>query len=216
MHLHAHGDHDHHGHAHAPAVFTGMSRGYRRALIAAIAINAAMAVIEITAGASAQSQALLADALDFVADSATYGLSLWMIGKHDAWRARAALFKGASLGLMAALILGTTLWRAVSGAAPEGQTMSLIGLLALAANVTAALLLMRWRDGDANIRSVWLCSRNDAIGNVAVMAAGLLVLATGTPWPDLIVALLLAGLFLRSALSISAQARGELRALARA
>lgn len=219
MHLNSHGHahsyahaqaHDHDGCA-AP-VFTGMSRHYRRALIAVIAINAVMAVVEIAAGSSAQSQALLADALDFTADSATYALSLFMIGKPIAWRARAALVKAASLAVMALFILATTIARFVFGSEPTGETMSLIAALALFANVASALLLMRWRDGDSNIRSVWLCTRNDAIGNVAVLGAGLAVIATAAAWPDLIVALLLATLFLRSSIGIIAQARAELRA----
>lgn len=211
MHVHTHN----HGHAQggcAAPVFAGMSQNYRRTLVAVIFINAAMAVVEIAAGAAAQSQALLADALDFIADTATYGLSLFMIGRPLRWRARAALVKGVSLAVMAALILATTIARAVFIETPHGETMSMVGLLALAANVTCALLLMRWRDGDSNVRSVWLCTRNDAIGNAAVLAAGLAVIATATPWPDLAVALLLAALFLRSAVSIIAQARRELRA----
>lgn len=210
MHTHLH-EHDHELDGCGAPVFSGISPAYRRALIAVIVVNAGMAVIEIAAGAAAQSQALLADALDFIADSATYTLSLLMIGKPVSWRARAALLKGYSLAAMAAFILGTTVWRVIDGNAPHGQTISAIGALALAANVVCALLLLRWRDGDSNIRSVWLCTRNDAIGNLAVCGAGLAVMVTASAWPDLIVALLLAALFLRSSVSIIGQAHSELR-----
>ena len=189
--------------------FDGASKAYKRALVAVIAINGAMAGIELSAGIGAQSVALQADALDFIGDTATYAISLWVIGAPLLVRARVALLKGVSLSLMALVVLGTSLNFALAGSAPEAPVMTAIGVLALAANLASVLILMRWRDGDANIRSVWLCSRNDAIGNVAVMAAGGLVFWTGSNAPDLIVAALMAGLFLRSAVEIIARARGE-------
>ena len=192
-------------------VFEGMSDGYKRALLAVILINAVMFFVEFTAGLKSGSQALLADALDFAGDSATYTISLLVIGSSLRMRAVASLFKGASLGLIAAIILGTSLYRFLGDMVPAAEIMGLIGFVALLANLTSLLILMRWRDGDSNVRSVWLCSRNDAIGNVGVIIAGIVVAITGAAWPDLLVAVLLATLFLRSAVSIISQARAELK-----
>lgn len=191
--------------------FDGVSPAYKRALMAVIAINAVMFFVEMSAGLMSGSQALKADALDFAGDTATYGLSLFVIGASLKTRARASLIKGASLAAIALTVLIMTDLRVMNGAPPEAGTMGLIGLLALAANLTSVFILLRWRDGDSNVRSVWLCSRNDAIGNVGVIAAGGLVAATGTAWPDLVVAALLASLFLRSAAAITVQALGELK-----
>lgn len=191
--------------------FEGLSAGYRRALWAVIAINAAMFAVEVAAGALAGSMALAADSLDFLADSLTYGLSLWVIGRPAVWRARAALAKGLSLAGMGLGVLGVTLWQTLVVGVPEAFLMSGVGALALAANLASVLILFRWRDGDANVRSVWLCSRNDAIGNVAVVAAGGAVWLTASGWPDLIVAGAMAALFLKSAAAILAQALDELR-----
>lgn len=190
-------------------VFDGMSDGYKRALIAVIAVNAVMFVVEMTAGITSGSQSLKADALDF-ASTATYGLNLMVIGASVKTRARASLVKGVSLALIAVTILAMTGLRVLNGAPPEAGTMGIVGLLALAANLTSVFILLHWRDGDSNVRSVWLCSRNDAIGNVGVIVAGGLVAFTGAAWPDLVVATL-AGLFLKSAAAISAQALHELK-----
>lgn len=189
--------------------FDGTSPGFRRALLAVIAINAAMFITEIVAGRLAGSQALQADALDFLADTATYAISLAVIGRPLSVRAAAALAKGASLAVMGAWVLGSTLWQAFVADVPSGEIMGIVGFLALAANLASVLLLVRWRDGDANVRSVWLCSRNDAIGNVAVMAAALGVLGTGTGWPDLLVAGIMSALFLSSSVQIIRQALAE-------
>jgi cation diffusion facilitator family transporter len=191
--------------------FDGTSAGFRRALWAVIAINAAMFLVEMGAGALSGSQALQADALDFLGDSFTYGISLFVIGMSVRVRAGAALFKGVSLGAMGVAVLAMTLYRVFVAGVPDAPVMGAIGFLALAANMGSVLILMRYRDGDANVRSVWLCSRNDAIGNVAVMLAAIGVWLTGTPWPDLIVATLMAGLFLRSAIQIITQALDERR-----
>jgi Co/Zn/Cd efflux system component len=126
------------------------------------------------------------------------------------WRARAALLKGLSLGAMGLWVLGATAWQVLILGVPEAGVMSAVGLLALAANVASVLILMKWRDGDANVRSVWLCSRNDAIGNVAVIGAAGLVFLTGTAWPDLIVAALMAGMFLSSAIQIVKRSLSEM------
>jgi Co/Zn/Cd efflux system component len=195
----------------AEAKFDGISPSYRRALVAVIAINAGMFLIEVTAGALGQSQALKADALDFAGDAATYGLSLAVIGASLSVRSAASLFKGASLAAFAVYILATTGLRFFNGATPEAPIMSGVGLLALAANVASVLILLRWRDGDSNVRSVWLCSRNDAIGNIAVIAAGAAVFATGSRMPDLFVAALIAGVFFNSSVQITRQALRERR-----
>ncbi|MBB4264913.1 cation transporter [Roseospira visakhapatnamensis] len=191
--------------------FDGVSRRYRQVLLAVIAINASMFLVEMTSGMMAQSMALKADALDFLGDSLTYALSLAVIGMSLRVRATAALVKGISLAIMAVVVLGASLWRVLVAAQPDEVVMSSIGLLAFVANVASVLLLLRYRDGDSNVRSVWLCSRNDAIGNLGVIGAGLLVGLTGTRWPDLAVAAILAGLFLTSAVGIIRQARTERR-----
>ncbi|MEC9367232.1 MAG: cation transporter [Pseudomonadota bacterium] len=189
--------------------FDGLSHAYRRVLWIVIAINAAMFFTEMFAGFAAQSQALKADALDFLGDTLTYGASLAVIGRPIALRSRVASIKGWSLAAMGAWVLGYTFYEVFVFGLPDAPTMGIIGFLALAANVASVLLLMRYRDGDANVRSVWLCSRNDAIGNVAVMGAALAVGLTASPWPDLIVAAVMASLFLYSAVQILAQASGE-------
>ncbi len=191
--------------------FDGLSAAYRRALWAVIAINGAMFLVEMAAGILAGSQALKADALDFLGDTATYSISLFVIGMPLVWRARAALFKGLSLGAMGLWVFGTTAYHALVLGIPQAEVMGAIGFLALVANLTSVLLLLRFRDGDANIRSVWLCSRNDAIGNLAVILAASGVWATGTAWPDLIVAGIMATLFLWSSGQIVRQALAELR-----
>lgn len=193
------------------AKFDGVSDDYRRRLWLVIAINAAMFFVEMTAGALSGSQALKADALDFAADAATYGLSLAVIGASLRLRAQAALAKGVSLFLMALWVFGSTAWNVLVLGLPQAEVMGVIGFLALAANLASVLILVAYKDGDANVRSVWLCSRNDAIGNVAVMAAALGVWGTATAWPDLIVAAIMAGLFLWSSAQILGQSLAELR-----
>jgi Co/Zn/Cd efflux system component len=187
---------------------------WRAALWAALIVNAAMFAVELYAGAAADSHALKADALDFFGDAANYAISLLVAGMALAWRARAAILKGVTLALLGVFVLGSTVSAAVHGSAPEPQTMGLIGTLALAANVAVAVMLFQFRSGDANMRSVWICSRNDAIGNVAVVAAAAGVFGTGTAWPDLIVAVILATLGLTGGWQIIRQARGELRQVA--
>ncbi len=191
------------------AVFEGMSNRYKNVLWAVIFINGGMFFVEAIAGFMADSTALKADALDFLGDSATYVATVLVLGKPLKTRAIVALFKGLSLGAMALFVLGFTLYKAFVIGSPEALTMGIIGLVALAANVVSVLLLMRYKEGDSNIRSVWLCSRNDAIGNVAVMLAGAGVLVTGTVWPDIAVAFIIAGLFMHSSVKITLQALEE-------
>ncbi len=192
--------------------FDGVSDDYKRRLWLVIAINAGMFALEIVAGAVAGSQAMWADALDFLADSATYAISLAVIGMAVTVRARAALVKGVSLTVMSVWVLGSTLWQVFVAGVPRAEIMGAIGFLALLANLASVLILVRYKDGDANVRSVWLCSRNDAIGNVAVMLAALGVWGTATKWPDLIVAAIMASLFLSSSAQIIRQALREMKA----
>lgn len=191
--------------------FDGISADYKRRLWLVIALNAIMFVVEITAGQLAKSQALQADALDFLGDALTYGISLAVIGASIQVRTNAALFKGASLFLIGTWVLGSTIHRVFYVDVPEAEVMGAIGFLALMTNLASVLILVRYKDGDANVRSVWLCSRNDAIGNVAVMIAALSVWGTASRWPDLIVAVIMSGLFLSSAVQIVRQALKERR-----
>ena len=197
------------GHDHG--TFEGLSDDYKRRLWAVIAINAGMFAVEMIAGQMAQSQALKADALDFFGDALTYGISLAVIGASLQVRSAAALAKGFSLLAMGLWVFGSTLYQLFVLGVPQAQVMGAIGFLALAANLASVGLLMRYKDGDANVRSVWLCSRNDAIGNIAVMLAAAGVWASDTGWPDLLVAGLMAGLFLSSAFQIIVQAWRERR-----
>jgi Co/Zn/Cd efflux system component len=185
--------------------------GWRRALWIALAVNAAMFLAEIVAGTAAGSAALQADAIDFLGDSANYAISIGVAGMALGWRARAALIKGWSLGLLGAAVLASTAWHAWAGTLPGAETMGVVGALALVANAGVALMLWRFREGDSNMRSVWTCSRNDAIGNLAVLAAALGVFGTGTGWPDLIVAAIMAGLGVSGGWQIVRHARAELR-----
>lgn len=191
--------------------FDGVDPRYRRVLWAVIAINGAMFLVEMIAGQLAGSQALQADALDFLGDTLTYGISLAVIGRSLQVRSGAALLKGGSLLLMGTWVLGNILYNVLILGLPRAEIMGGIGLLALSANLASVLLLLRYKDGDANVRSVWLCSRNDAIGNVAVMIAALAVWGTESAWPDLLVAGIMAGVFLTSSTQILRQAWAERR-----
>ena len=186
-------------------------KAWRRVLWIALALNAAMFAAEIIAGITAHSAALRADALDFLGDSANYAISLGVAGMALQWRARAALLKGATLLLLGLWVLGSTIWMALADTLPEPETMGIIGTLALLANLACAAMLWRYREGDANRSSVWICSRNDAIGNIAVMAAALGVFGTGTAWRDIAVATILAGLSVSGGWQIIRKARAELR-----
>jgi Co/Zn/Cd efflux system component len=199
-------EHDH-DHEHLTASDTPR---YRRVLWVALALNAAMFAVEIGAGFRSGSVSLLADAIDFFGDAANYGVTLAVLSMGLAWRARAAVLKGFSMLGFGLFVAGRTLWSATQGLPPEALTMGLVGALALGVNVAVALMLYAFREGDANMRSVWLCSRNDAIGNVAVMLAALGVFGTGTAWPDLAVAAVMAALALSGGWSVLRQARGEL------
>jgi Co/Zn/Cd efflux system component len=185
--------------------------GYRRVLWIAMVANALMFLVEVLGGMASGSVSLLADAIDFFGDAGNYALSLAVLAMGLAARARAALFKAATMMAFGIGVLVRSAWGAFEGAVPEPATMGLVGVLALLTNVGVGVLLYAYREGDANMRSVWLCTRNDAIGNVAVLAAALGVLGTGTRWPDLLVAAVIAGLALTAGLSVVRQARRELQ-----
>ena len=191
--------------------FEGLSADYKRRLWLVIAINAAMFLVEMGAGALAGSQALQADALDFLGDSLTYGMSLAVIGAALRVRAYAAFAKGLSLTLMGLWVLGSTGYHVLVLGVPRAEIMGVVGFMALAANVASVLILAKYKDGDSNVRSVWLCSRNDAIGNIAVMLAAVGVWYSATGWPDLIVAAIMAGLFLSSSFQVLRQSLREIR-----
>lgn len=184
---------------------------WRRALWIALGINAIMFATEIVAGIAGHSRALQADALDFLGDAANYAISLGVAGMALAWRARAAMLKGATLAVLGLYVIASTLWAIWSGSKPEAEVMGAVGVAALLANGFVALMLYRFRDGDANMRSVWICSRNDAIGNAAVLLAALGVFGTGTAWPDLTVAGIMAVLGISGGAQIMRQAWIELR-----
>lgn len=193
-----------------PEAITDLPR-YRRILWIALVINAAMFLVEIGAGYQSGSLSLLADAIDFAGDAVNYGVSLAVLSAALAWRARAALVKALAMIVFGLFVLGQAVWRLWTGSVPDASTMGLIGVLALVANLSVAWMLYAFREGDANMRSVWLCSRNDALGNLAVMAAALGVFGTGRAWPDLAVAAIMAGLALHSGVSVMRQSLQEMR-----
>lgn len=183
---------------------------YRRILWIALAVNATMFIVELSASALAGSAALAADAVDFAGDAGNYGLSLAAISAGGIWVSRAAFAKGLAMGAFGMGVLAYCAWRIAAGTAPEAVTMGLVGALALAANLLVAWMLFAYRDGDANMRSVWLCTRNDVFGNLAVLAAAAGVFGTGSYWPDVAVAAIMASLALHSAASILRQSWREI------
>lgn len=186
--------------------------GFRKALWFALGVNLVMFLVEGAASLQSGSVSLMADAIDFFGDSANYVLSLTVLSMGMLWRGRAALVKGITMALFGVAVLARATWVAQSGATPEPFTMGAIGLLALAANVAVAITLFQFRQGDSDMRSVWLCSRNDAIGNLAVMAAALGVFGTGSAWPDLAVATVMGTLAITAGVSVIRHARGDIAA----
>ena len=184
---------------------------YRRVLWTVLGINAAMFVVEVGAGLAAGSASLQADALDFLGDAANYAISLLVVGMALRYRASAALAKGASMGLFGVWVIGTVLWHAWHGTLPNAFTMGAVGLAALAANAASFGLLWAYRNGDANMRSAWICTRNDVLGNLAVLCAAAGVFGTGTGWPDVVVAAIMAALALQGAATVIRQSFAELR-----
>jgi Co/Zn/Cd efflux system component len=185
---------------------------YRRVLMAVLAINAAMFAVEIGAGLMAGSASLQADALDFAGDAANYAISLFVVGMALRYRAMAALAKGATMGAFGLWVIGTVAWHALHGTLPSAFTMGAVGLAALVANAASFGLLWAYRGGDANMRSAWVCTRNDVLGNLAVLFAAGGVFGTGTGWPDIVVATIMATLALQGAVLVIRQSLSELRA----
>ncbi len=185
--------------------------GYRRALWVALALNALMFGVELIASFRADSVSLLADAVDFLGDAANYGVALFVLGLAPVWRSRTALWKGWLMLGFGVFVLGKSAWQWSAGIVPEPVIMAWVSLLALAVNLGVAALLFAYRKGDAQARSVWLCSRNDALGNLAVIGAAAGVWASGQGWPDIAVALVLVGLALSSGVAVIRHARQELR-----
>jgi len=185
--------------------------GYRRLLWIALAINFIMFAVEVLSGFRGGSVSLLADSLDFLGDAANYGISLFVLGLSVVTRAHASRLKGASMLAFGVWVLGMACWHVRTGRLPSVPTMGVVGACALLANGAVAVLLFGFREGDSNMRSVWLCTRNDVLGNVAVLLAALGVFGTGSAWPDLIVALIMSTLALTSAVHILRQSRAELR-----
>lgn len=194
-----------------PKDLSHITPAYKRALWIVVALNVGYGLVEIVGGFLAGSQALKADALDFLGDGLITFLGLLAIGWSLLWRARSALIQGLFLGLLGLGVVASTIYRMIVQLPPEAELMGLFGIVALVVNVLAAAVLIPHRTGDANVRAVWLFSRNDAIGNAAVVVAAGLVAWTGSAWPDLVVALVIAGLFLHSAWSIIRDARADLR-----
>ena len=197
-------------HCHSSDPHRGNS-AYRRVLWAVLAINAAMFLVEIGAGLAAGSASLQADALDFFGDAANYAISLLVVGMALRYRAIAALAKGATMGLFGFWIIGAVIWHALHGTLPSAITMGAVGFAALAANAISIGLIWAYRDGDANMRSAWICTRNDVLGNLAVLFAAAGVFGTGTGWPDVIVAAIMASLALQGAWLVIQQSLNELR-----
>jgi len=188
----------------------GNQPGYKRILWVVLAINAAMFLVELLMGLAAGSVSLQADALDFLGDAANYGISLAVAGSTLLHRARAALMKGMTMGGFGLWVLARAAWHAVQGAVPEAATMGAVGFAALLANALVMILLWAYRSGDSNMRSVWLCSRNDVIGNCAVLLAAAGVFGTGRGWPDVIVAIVMAGLAVQGAWVVVRSASREI------
>jgi len=185
---------------------------YRRILWTVLAINLAMFLVEIGAGLAAGSASMQADALDFFGDAANYAISLMVVGMALRYRATAALAKGATMGFFGLWIIGTVIWHAMHGTLPSALTMGAVGIAALVANVVSFGLLWAYRSGDANMRSAWICTRNDVLGNLAVLVAAARVFGTGTRWPAFIVAAIMAGLALQGSMTVIRQSLAELRA----
>ena len=184
--------------------------GFRRALWIALWVNLAMFFVEGLASLSSGSVSLMADAIDFFGDSANYILSLTVLSMGMLWRGRAAMVKGITMTVFGLVVWARAVWVVQAGITPEPLTMGAVGLLALAANVSVAALLFRFREGDSDMRSVWLCSRNDAVSNIAVMVAALGVFGTGSAWPDLIVAAIMGTLAITAGISVVRHARSDI------
>jgi Co/Zn/Cd efflux system component len=185
-------------------------RAYRHVLWIVLAINALMFAVEVGAGVAAGSASLQADALDFLGDAGNYAISLFVVGMALRYRAAAAAVKGATMGVFGLWVIGVTVWHATNGTLPGALTMGAVGLTALIANAASFALLWVYRSGDANMRSAWICTRNDVLGSLAVLLAAAGVFGTGTGWPDIVVAAIMAALALQGSFIVLRQSRAEL------
>jgi cation diffusion facilitator family transporter len=199
--------------SHEGCELEALRKNQQTTLKAVLAINALMFVVEASAGLLAGSTALLADSLDMLGDSLVYGFSLYVVARGARWKAGAALFKGAVMAAFGVFVLGQAGYRMLSSHLPVVEAMTAVGLIALAANATCLAMLWRHRSADINMRSVWLCSRNDLIANVSVLVAAAGVLTTHSRWPDIAVGLAIAALFLHSAVSVLRESASNLRAI---
>ena len=199
-----------HCHSDASSVAQAADPRYRRILVVALALNLTMFAVELAAGMASGSVSLLADAIDFFGDAANYAVSLAVLSMALVVRARAAMFKAACMLGFGLFVLGKVAWSARTGVPPAAITMGVVGLLALCVNMGVAFMLYAYRNGDANMQSVWLCSRNDALSNIAVMLAALGVFGTASAWPDLAVASVMGLLAISSAVTVFKSARKEL------
>jgi cation diffusion facilitator family transporter len=186
---------------------------HKTVLIVVLVINVVLFVIEAGAGLLANSTALLADSLDMLGDSLVYGFSLYVLWRSAAWKAKAALLKGAIMAVFGAGVLLEVIYKTISGIVPSAETMGIIGTLVLLGNGICFLLLYRHRSDDLNMRSTWLCSRNDIIANLFVLFAAIGVKAFGASWPDILVGAAIAALFVRSAFTVLRESFMELRTL---
>lgn len=171
-----------------------------------------MFFIEFTFGVLSKSTSLLADSLDMLGDASVYAFSLYVINKSSMWKARAALLKGILIILFAFFVLGEAINKMISDVIPLANTMGIIGLIALAANFSCLILLLKHRDDDINMRSTWICSRNDIIANICVLLAAVLVSYFNSKWPDVIIGVFIAGVFLKSSVSILTESIQEMKA----
>src|ERR1700747_2254286 len=187
------------------------NRAYRRVLFTVLAINAVMFAVEVIAGVAAGSASLQADALDFLGDAANYAISLFVVGMALRYRATAAMIKGLTMGAFGLWIIGTVIWHALHGTLPSAVAMGAVGVTALIANGVSFAPLWAHRQGDANMRSAWICTRNDVLGNIAVLLAAIGVFGTRTGWPDIIVAAIMASLALQGSATVARHALAELR-----
>jgi Co/Zn/Cd efflux system component len=196
----------------APVMSPAQDSAYRRALWFALIVNGLMFLVEIVAGAGANSSAVQADALDFLSDTANYAISLFVLGSALRVRASASLVKAAAMGGFGLWVLGRASWHMYQGTVPAADVMGLVGVLALLANAAVAFVLYRYRNGDSNMQSVWLCTRNDMIGNAMLIVAASGVFATHRGWPDIVVAVAMAYLGISAAWRIGQRASAEIRA----
>jgi cation diffusion facilitator family transporter len=190
-----------------------LRRNQRTILKSVLAINAVMFLLEASAGLFARSTALLADSLDMLGDALVYGFSLYVVARGERWKAIAAVFKGAIMAAFGLFVLGQAGYRMLSPQLPAVEAMTAIGLIALAANALCFGLLRRHRSDDINMRSVWLCSRNDLVANISVLVAAAAVQLMQSRWPDILVGLAIAALFLRSAFAVLREAAFRLKAV---